>query len=100
VNTTDLATGTGGGHPIRRQAAESRGYAPFPRRRTTDRSPPYAGLRYGVPLRLFGPTSYPELVLDLDKLDVDEIATALSDQTQFEHLWLIDPRTGAVLLDI
>jgi hypothetical protein len=49
---------------------------------------------------LFGPTSYPELVLDLDKLDVDEIATALSDQTQFEHLWLIDPRTGAVLLDI
>lgn len=33
-------------------------------------------------------------MLDLDNLDVDEIATALSDQTDFEHLWLIDPRTG------
>lgn len=33
-------------------------------------------------------------MLDLDRLDVDEIATALSDQTDFEHLWLIDPRTG------
>jgi hypothetical protein len=33
-------------------------------------------------------------VLDLDKLDVDEIATALSDANDFEHAWLIDPRTG------
>jgi len=33
-------------------------------------------------------------VLDLDKLDVDEIAMALSDQNDFEHAWLIDPRTG------
>ena len=33
-------------------------------------------------------------MLDLDKLDVDEIATALSDQNDFEHVWLIDPRTG------
>lgn len=38
--------------------------------------------------------SYAESVLDLDKLDVDEIATALSDQNDFEHAWLIDPRTG------
>lgn len=33
-------------------------------------------------------------MLDLDKLDVDEIATVLSDQNDFEHAWLIDPRTG------
>jgi hypothetical protein len=33
-------------------------------------------------------------VLDLDIIDVDEIATALSDQDDFEHAWLIDPGTG------
>jgi len=33
-------------------------------------------------------------VLDLNRLDLDEIATALSDQTDFDHAWLIDPRTG------
>src|SRR2546423_2534474 len=33
-------------------------------------------------------------MLDLDKLDVDEIAMALADQTDDEHVWLIDPRTG------
>jgi hypothetical protein len=35
-------------------------------------------------------------VLDLAKLDVDEIATALSDQTDYEHRWLIDPNTGQI----
>jgi hypothetical protein len=35
-------------------------------------------------------------VLDLSKLDVDEIANALSDQTDYEHRWLIDPRTGEI----
>jgi hypothetical protein len=35
-------------------------------------------------------------VLDLDAVDVEEIATALADQTDGEHRWLIDPRTGAV----
>jgi hypothetical protein len=40
--------------------------------------------------------AYAELMLDLGKLDVDEIATALSDQTDYEHRWLIDPRTGEV----
>jgi Uncharacterised protein family (UPF0158) len=35
-------------------------------------------------------------VLDLNQIDVDEIATALSDQTDYEHRWLIDPRTGQV----
>lgn len=33
-------------------------------------------------------------VLDLEKFDLDEIATALADQTDYEHRWLIDPRTG------
>jgi hypothetical protein len=39
---------------------------------------------------------YAEWVLDLAKLDVDEIATALSDQTDYEHRWLIDPNTGQI----
>ena len=39
---------------------------------------------------------YPERVLDLGGIDVDEIATALADQTDFEQRWLIDPRTGQV----
>ena len=29
-------------------------------------------------------------------IDVDEIATALADQTDYEHRWLLDPRTGLV----
>ena len=33
-------------------------------------------------------------MLDLGSLDVDEIAIALSDQTDYEHRWLLDPRTG------
>ena len=41
-------------------------------------------------------TAYAELMLDLGKLDVDEIAIALSDQTDYEHRWLIDPRTGEI----
>jgi hypothetical protein len=36
-------------------------------------------------------------VLDVDMIDVEEIATALADQTDYEHRWLIDPRTGAVV---
>ena len=35
-------------------------------------------------------------MLDVGKLDLDEIATALSDQTDHEHRWLIDPRTGEI----
>jgi hypothetical protein len=35
-------------------------------------------------------------MLDLDALDVEEIATALADQADYEHRWLIDPRTGEV----
>ena len=40
--------------------------------------------------------SYADTVLDLDALDVEEIATALADQTDYEHRWLIDPVTGEV----
>lgn len=36
-------------------------------------------------------------MLDLDSIDVDEIATALADQTDFDHRWLLDPRTGEVV---
>lgn len=39
---------------------------------------------------------YPEWMLDLDAFDVEEIATALADQTDYEHRWLINPRTGQV----
>ena len=35
-------------------------------------------------------------MLDLDVIDVEEIATALADQNDCEHRWLIDPRTGEV----
>jgi Uncharacterised protein family (UPF0158) len=35
-------------------------------------------------------------MLDLGEVDVDEIATALADQTDYEHRWLVDPRTGQV----
>jgi hypothetical protein len=37
-----------------------------------------------------------EHVLDLTRFGLDEIATALSDHTDYEHRWLIDPRTGQV----
>jgi hypothetical protein len=35
-------------------------------------------------------------MLDPDALDLDAIATALSDQTDDEHTWLIDPGTGEI----
>jgi hypothetical protein len=37
-------------------------------------------------------------MLELTSLDLDEIATALADQTGYEHRWLIDPRSGQVLI--
>ena len=36
-------------------------------------------------------------MLDLDSLDVEEIAAALADQTDYDHRWLLDPRTGQVV---
>jgi hypothetical protein len=36
-------------------------------------------------------------VLDLSSLDLEEIASALADQTDHEHRWLINPATGEVV---
>jgi Uncharacterised protein family (UPF0158) len=36
-------------------------------------------------------------VLDLSSLDLEEIAAALADQTDYEHRWLINPDTGEVV---
>lgn len=35
-------------------------------------------------------------MLDLGGIDVEEIAAALADQTDYAHRWLLDPRTGQV----
>lgn len=35
-------------------------------------------------------------MLALGQVDLEELATALADQTDYEHRWLIDPRTGAI----
>ncbi|WP_206665891.1 hypothetical protein [Pedococcus bigeumensis] len=35
-------------------------------------------------------------MLDLGGIDVEEIATALADQMDYEHRWLLDPQTGQV----
>ena len=39
---------------------------------------------------------YPGWVLDLSSIDLEEIANALADQTDYEHQWLINPRTGEI----
>ena len=36
-------------------------------------------------------------MLDLRDIDVDEIATALADQTDYDHRWLLDPQTGRLV---
>ena len=35
-------------------------------------------------------------MLDLNRLDLDEIASALADQADYEHHWLIHPETGEI----
>jgi hypothetical protein len=37
-------------------------------------------------------------VLELGDLDLDEIASALGDQTDYEHRWLINPQTGEITI--
>jgi Uncharacterised protein family (UPF0158) len=37
------------------------------------------------------------VVLDLSKLNLEDIATALSDQANYEHQWLINPETGEIV---
>jgi hypothetical protein len=39
---------------------------------------------------------YLGLVLDLSRIDLEEIATALADQNDYEHHWLINPETGDI----
>ena len=34
----------------------------------------------------------------IDDLDVEAIATALADQADYDHRWLVDPRTAEVVL--
>jgi len=41
--------------------------------------------------------SYPGSVLDLSSLDLEDIANALADQTDYEHHWLINPETGEIV---
>lgn len=36
------------------------------------------------------------MVLDLNNLDLEEIASALADQIDYEHRWLISPHTGEI----
>lgn len=36
-------------------------------------------------------------MLELNRLDLEEIATAMADQTDYEHRWLINPETGDVV---
>ena len=40
--------------------------------------------------------TYPGWVLDLSRIDLEEIANALADQTDYEHPWLINPDTGEI----
>ena len=40
---------------------------------------------------------YSGLVLDLSSLNLDDIATALADQANYEHQWLINPETGEIV---
>ena len=36
-------------------------------------------------------------MLELSSLDLDEIAAALADQTDYEHRWLINPDSGQIV---
>ncbi len=43
------------------------------------------------------PVAGPRVVLELATLDLDEIASALQDQNDYDHCWLIDPETGEIV---
>lgn len=36
-------------------------------------------------------------MLDLDAINVEEVAAALADQTDYDHRWLIDPQSGEIV---
>ena len=40
--------------------------------------------------------NYSGVVLDLSIVDLEEIANALADQTDYDHRWLINPETGEI----
>ena len=40
---------------------------------------------------------YPGSVLELGSLDLEQIAIALEDHTDYEHRWLINPETGEIV---
>jgi hypothetical protein len=48
-----------------------------------------------MPALSIGP-EYFDRMPGLGRLDLDEIAAALADHTDYEHRWLIDPQTGEV----
>jgi Uncharacterised protein family (UPF0158) len=56
--------------------------------------PPVA--RFAPSALAVGRGIYSELVLELSSVDLEEIATALADQTDYEHRWLINPETGEI----
>ena len=37
-------------------------------------------------------------MFELSTVDLDEMATALQDQTAYEHRWLIDPESGQLVI--
>jgi hypothetical protein len=37
-------------------------------------------------------------MLELNSVDLDELAMALADQTDYDHRWLIDPDSGQILV--
>jgi hypothetical protein len=39
---------------------------------------------------------YPGLVLDLGRVDLEEVAGALADHSAYEYRWLIDPQAGEI----
>jgi len=51
---------------------------------------------FAPPVLSVGGGIYSGLVIDLSKLDLEEIANALADQTDYEHRWLINPQTGEI----
>jgi hypothetical protein len=55
-------------------------------------------LAQGDAARLDLTTDYVGPMLDLGRLDLDEIANALADQTDYEHRWLINRDTAGSFL--
>jgi hypothetical protein len=54
-------------------------------------------MRVAASALVIGGGAYPGRMLELSSLDLEEIANALGDQTDYEHRWLINPQTGEVV---